>query len=76
MLEGAVEGSTGTASTTFTATVASGDLAKLTTQWVLGPRKYGSANILVRLGLSALVNVARERHLAVRPGETLTRSDA
>ncbi|MCW2550180.1 MAG: hypothetical protein JWN96_4640, partial [Mycobacterium sp.] len=58
-------GNASTASTTFTVTVAPGDLSKLTTQFVQSSIKYQAANPLIKLLVGAAVTVASKALLSI-----------
>ncbi|AYG04219.1 SdiA-regulated domain-containing protein [Gryllotalpicola protaetiae] len=60
-------GNVGKASADFTVTVASGDLSKLTTQWVQSSAKYKSSNVIVKLVATVLVAAVSSALLAFNP---------
>ena len=60
-------GNVGQASAAYTVTVASGDLTKLTTQWVQGSAKYKSSNVIVKLVATVLVAAVSSALLSFNP---------
>jgi hypothetical protein len=60
-------GNAGSSSTSFTVTVKSADLAKLTTQFVTGSAKYQSSNVLTKVVIALLATIPANVVLGLAP---------